>query len=214
VLILLLIYLLFLRKVYSLQSSKKVIQKLFDSGFWLGILYIIEPFSLLFSIIIFAAILLHQKITIHTLITPITGFITPLITYFAYLFWNNSIEGFTQLFYFDEINNISIYSENYIFGIFGIITLLTILSILLKSPRALSVNNAFKKSWLLLIVNAIIATAFAFIVTKKNGSEIVFLLVPSSINIANGFEVVQKKTLKYALFVLLLISTVVTFFFL
>ena len=96
ILIVFLIYLLFLRKVYSLRSPKKVIQKLFDSGFWLGILCILEPFSSLFTVLIFAAILLHQKITVHTLLTPILGFFSPLITYFAYLFWNNSTEEFTE----------------------------------------------------------------------------------------------------------------------
>ena len=214
VLILLLVYLFFLRKIYSLRSSKKVIQKLFDSGFWLGILCILEPFSLLFSILIFAAILLHQKITIHTLVTPILGFITPLISYFAYLLWKNSIEEFTQLFYFDVINNISIYSEDYTFWIFGVIVLLTISSIILKSPKALSVNNSFKKNWILLIINAIITAVFALIITEKNGSEIVFLLVPSSIIIANGFEVIQKNVLKNILFGFLLIATITTFFLL
>jgi hypothetical protein len=191
-----------------------VIQKLFDSGFWLGILCILEPFSLQFSILIFAAILLHQKITIHTLITPIIGFITPLITYFAYLLWNGSIEEFTQLFHFDVIDNISIYTEDYTFWIFGVLLLLTIFSVFLKSPKALSINNSFKKNWMLLIVNAIITTIFALIITEKNGSEILFLLVPSSIIIANGFEVIQKKVLKEILFGLLLIGTVVTFFLL
>ena len=214
VLILLLVYLLFLRKIYSLRSSKKVIQKLFDSGFWLGILCVLEPFSLLFSILIFAAILLHQKITIHTLVTPIIGFITPLITYFAYLLWNNSIEEFTQLFYFDVINNISIYSEDYTFWIFGVIVLLTISSIFLKSPKALSVNNSFKKNWILLIVNTIITAVFALLIIEKDGSEIVFLLVPSSIIIANGFEVIQKNVLKNILFGLLLGGTILTFFLL
>ena len=211
VLILLLVYLLFLRKIYSLQSSKKVIQKIFDSGFWLGILCILEPFSILFSVLIFATILLHQKITIHTLITPIIGFITPLVTYFAYLFWNNSIEEFTQLFYFDVIQNRSIYADDYTFWIFGILISLTIFAIFLKSPKALSVNNSFKKNWILLIINAIITAVFAIIFTDKNGSEIIFLLVPASIIIANGFEVIQKKAIKNILFGLLLIGTVVTF---
>jgi hypothetical protein len=209
---LLLVYLFFLRKTYSLGSSKKVIQKLFDSGFWLGILCILEPFSLLFSILIFAAILLHQKITIHTLITPVIGFASPLISYFAYLFYTNSIKEFTQLFYFDDINNTSIYAKDYTIWIFGVLFFLTTLSIFLKSPKALSVNNSFKKNWILLIINLIIATIFALTINEENGSEIIFLLAPSSIIIANGFEVIQKKVLKNILFGLLLIGTIVTFF--
>lgn len=213
-LIVFLIYLLFLRKVYSLRSPKKVIQKLFDSGFWLGILCILEPFSFLFTVLIFAAILLHQKITVHTLLTPILGFFSPLITYFAYLFWNNSTEEFTNLFYIDVIDNISFYTEDYTIWVFGVLLLLTIISIFLKSPKALSVNNSFKKNWILLIINTIITVAFALIITKKNGSEIIFLLVPSSIIIANGFEVIQKRILKNILFGALLIATVISYFLL
>mgnify|MGYP006079575289 CR=1 FL=1 len=211
-LMLLLIYLFFLRKIYSLGSSKKVIQKIFDSSLWLGILFILEPFSLLFSILIFAAILLHQKITIHTLITPFIGFATPLVSYFAYLLWNNSIEEFTQLFYFDVINTPSIYAKDYTIWIFGVLFLLTTFSIFLKSPKALSVNNSFKKNWILLILNLIITTVFALTINEENGSEIIFLLAPSSIIIANGFEAIQKKVLKNILIGLLLIGTIVTFF--
>ena len=211
---LLLVYLFFLRKIYSLVSSKKVLQKIFDSGFWLGVIFILEPFSLLFSILIFAAILLHQKITIHTLITPIIGFSTPLVSYFSYLLWNNSIEKFKQLFYFDAINNASIYAEDYTIWIFGVLFFLTTLSIFLKSPKALSVNNSFKKNWMLLIINLILTTVFALKINEENGSEIIFLLVPSSIIIANGFEVIQKKVLKNILFALLIIGTIVTFFLL
>lgn len=211
-LILLLVYLFFLRKIYSLGSSKKVIQKLFDSGLWLGILCILEPFSLLFSVLIFAAILLHQKITIHTLITPVMGFATPLISYFAYLLWTNSTKEFAQLFYFDVINNTSIYAKDYTIWIFGTLFFLTTFSIFLKSPKALSVNNSFKRNWMLLIINLILTTVFALTINEENGSEIIFLLAPSCIIIANGFEVIQKKVLKNILFALLLIATVVTFF--
>ena len=214
VLSMLLLYLLFLRKTYSLKSSKKVVQKIFDSGFLLGIFFILKPFSLLFFIILYAAILLHQKRTIHTLLTPIIGFITPLIIYFTYLLWNDSIEQFTQLFYLGEINNVFIYAEDYTIWFFGTLLLLTIFSIILKSPKVLSVNNSFKKSWLVLIINSITAVVFALIIPEKDSSEVIFLIIPTSIIIANGFEVIQKKILKNILFGLLLTGTIFTFFYL
>ena len=212
VLTLLLIYLLFLRKIYSLRSPKKVIQKLFDSGFWLGILFILEPFSILFSVLIFTSILLHQKLTIHTLITPIIGFITPLIIYFTYLFWYDSAEDFTQLFYLDVISNVFIYAEDNTIWITGILLLLMLFSFFLKSPKALSINNSFKKSWILLIINSILAVVFALIITEKNGSEIIFLLVPATIIIANGFEEIQKNIIKEVLFGVLFLATIITYF--
>jgi hypothetical protein len=213
-LITLIIYLLFLRKIYSLRSHKKVIQKLFDSSFWLGILFILNPFSLIFFTLIYTSILLRKKVSYHTLLTPIIGFISPLIIYFAYLFWYDSGEEFQQLFIFNNINSVFINAKDTTLWIFGTILLLTIISIFLKSPKALSVNNSFKKSWIVLIINLVIAVVFALMITEKNGTEIVYFLIPASIIIANGFEVIEKMIIKNILSGLLLIGTVITYFLL
>jgi hypothetical protein len=210
----LIIYLLFLRKIYSLRSSKNVISKLFDSGFWLGVLAILEPFSLVFTVLIYASILLRKKVSIHTLFTPIIGLIAPLIIYLAYLFWNDTTEQINQLFFFNKINSVYIYTKDNTVWLFGTILLLTICSVFLKSPKVLSVNNSFKKSWQLLIINTIIAVVFTLIITGKDGSEVGFLLVPTSIIIANGFEVIEKVLIRNILFGFLLLGTVLTFFLL
>jgi hypothetical protein len=211
---LLLIQLLFLRKVYSFQSSKKVIQKIFDSGFWLGILCLIEPFSILFFILIYASIFLQQKRTINNLITPIIGFISPLIIYFTYLFWNDAAIVFFEIFNIKIADTLFIFDKSDPSWIFWGILFLTLFSTVLKSPKVLSVNNSFKKSWILLIINAITSVVFAVTVSNKNGSEIVYFLIPASIIIANGFEVIQKKIVKNILIILLLGITVSTFFLL
>ena len=213
-LITLIIYLLFLRKIYSLRSPKKMIQKLFDSGFWLGVLIILEPFTLVFFILIYASILLRKKVSFHNILTPIIGFISPLIIYFSYLFWYDYNEEFKQLFAFNNINNVFIYRKDTTLWIFGAVLLLTIISVFLKSPKVLSVNNSFKKSWIILIINSIIAVVFALIITEKNGSEIVYLLIPASIIIANGFEVIEKMIVKNSISALLLIGTILTYFLL
>ena len=214
VLTLLLIHLLFLRKIYSLRSSKSVIQKLFDSGFWLGILFILEPISIVFFLLIIVSVILQHKVTISNIITPVVGFITPLIIYFTYLFWYDTIDVFIALFSFDAIIPLLIYAEDATIWIFGILLLLSIFSIFLKSPKALSVNNSFKRSWQLLIINLILAVVYALLITNKDGSEVIFLALPASVIIANGFEVIQKKMIKNGLFFGLIILAIVGFFWL
>ena len=213
---LVIIYLLFLRKAYSLRSSKNMIQKIFDGGFWLGIMFLLEPFSILFSIVLCVAILAYQKITVNTIISPIIGFVAPLIIYFTYLLWNNSPEQFNQLFNFIPGNQPFIYDKNHSVWIliFAVFLFLTTVSIVLKSPKAFSINNFFRKSWIVLIVNSMIAVVFAVLIREKNGSEIIFFLIPGCIIIANGFEVVKKRILKNILFGLLLLGTIVTLYFL
>ncbi|MEE9406567.1 MAG: DUF6427 family protein [Polaribacter sp.] len=206
--ILTLLHLFFLRKTYSLKSTKQVLQKLFDAGFWLGISFLIEPVLSIYFILIYTGIYLHLKITIHTLLTPVLGFITPLIVYFTYCFWFDITEDFLQLFYFNTINSIFIYAENNIIWFVSIIMVVTLLSIFIKSPKALSVNNSFKKNWILLILNAVIALIFALIIPIKNGSEIVYLLFPTSVIIANGLEVLKSNLVKNILISLVLISVI------
>ena len=54
------ILLIMLRRVYSLRTPKAVIKKMFDSGFWLSILFILEPFTVVFGLLIYISILFFQ----------------------------------------------------------------------------------------------------------------------------------------------------------
>lgn len=195
-LILVIIYFLFLRKTYSLRTSKQIIQKLFDSGLWLGVLFMLEPFSILFIILIFTGILVHQKITIHTLFAPIIGFVTPLFLFFTYYFWFDKTEVFTQLFDFNINFGFHFYgSPKYTWLISGIF-IVSIISIIFKSIEIIAVSNTFRKSWTLLIVNFFVGILFLLFLPIKNGSEIFFILFPVSVIIANGIELITKTIIK------------------
>jgi hypothetical protein len=207
-LVILMLYTLWLRKIYSLKSPNKITQKLFDSGFWLAILFILEPFSALFAVLIYAAIFLHQKPIINSLIAPILGFLTPLIIYAAYCFWFDKFFLFTNLFYLDSLNNFVFYSGNNLYWISVCIAVATIISIFLKSPKTFSINNSFKKSWILLLINITIVVFFALSIPEKNGTEFLFVLFPAAVIIANGLETVTNNLIKNLFFILLLISAI------
>ncbi|WP_439129347.1 DUF6427 family protein [Polaribacter sp.] len=213
-LLLFLVYTLFLRKVYSLRSPKKILQKLFDSGFWLSILFILEPLTAAFALVLYAAILLYQKVIINYLIAPIIGFITPLIIYFTYCFWYDKTYLFTNLFYFDSFKEVNLFAENGFYGLTIFVLLLTVIAIFLKSPKALAVNNSFKKSWLLLVINFVIALIYCLYIPEKNGAEFLFFLFPSAVIIANGIELLQKNIYKNSLFLILLTSAFAAVIFL
>lgn len=213
-LLLFLVYILFLRKVYSLRSSKILMQKLFDSGFWLSILFILEPLTAAFALVLYAGILLHQKAVINYLIAPIIGFIAPLIIYFTYCFWYDKTYVFFNLFYFDSFKGIDLYAENGFYGVSIFVMLLTVFALILKSPKALAVNNSFKKSWLLLIVNFFVALLYCLFIPTKKGVEFLFLLFPAGVIIANGIELLQKNIYKNILFYILLSSAIAAVIFL
>jgi hypothetical protein len=203
-LFLFLFYTLFLRKIYSLKSNKNVLEKLFDIGFWLGICFLIEPITLFFIVLIYLSVYLFKKITLHTVFAPILGFIVPLILYISYLLWQDENVNLLNEFNFLLNFETTIYSDTKYATYLMFILVVTFLSFILKSKDALSINNSFRKSWLLLAFNFVLGI-FLILLNENKGVELlIFILFPVSIIITNGIEMIPKKLIKsLALFILL-----------
>ena len=208
------IYLLFLRKIYSLQSSKKVLKKLFDAGFWVGIMCLFEPKFALFFLLIYVSAYWHQKITIHTFSTPIIGFFTPLFCYFSYLFWQGNQEVLTSVFFKGFTFKMSFFTneKEKIFMISLLI--ITFFAAFLKSKKALLINNTFKKNWSLLLINFLVVLGLFFFENESKNTEILFLLFPISLILANGIELIRKRIFINIFLYLFLIGCIAYLFFL
>ncbi len=212
-LILIFVYFLFLRKIYSLRTHRKIIEKNFDSGFWLSILFVLEPYYIVLFFLIFASNYLQQKMNIHTIFTSIFGFLAPLILYFTYLFWFDSTDVFLKLIHLELSDNFYIESAEGIYEFFVGILIFITLSIFLKSQKAIFINNSFKKNWILLIINFLLTAVFIIIKTDKNESDFLLLLTPASIIIANGFETIKSNLIKIIAISIIFIGAVSVFEF-
>jgi hypothetical protein len=198
------VLLLLFRRVYSLRTKKSIYQKLFDSGLWLGLLFLLSPVNILYVILIYSAIFLYTEATVRTVCIPVLGFISPLILFFTYHFVNDTAEVFYKIFDINVSISYSFYNlltYKLLLGVFGILTLT---SVLLKSSDIFSVSNTFKKSWGLLIIHFFIAVFYILLIENENGFELFSLLIPSTIIIANWLQSVKKKLLIDAVLMLLL----------
>lgn len=185
-----LIILLFLRKAYSLQSSKNIYRKIFDAAFWLGIAFVLEPKTILFFLFLQMAIFIHKKNKINYYITPFLGILPPVIIYFSYCFWFDKTEVFADLFKsdfsFKEINISELETV-----IFTILLFATTVSVFFKSAKVMPINNVFRRNWVLIVINFFIAFLF-FLITEERKGFFLFLF-PTSIIIANGIELIKKR---------------------
>ena len=202
-----LLHILFLKKLYSLKFSKTIFQILFDSGIFLGVLFILEPFSIIYMVLLYVAIYLYHKIIIRTLIIPIVGFLVPLMFYYMYHFWYDTTAIFLQLFYFLPNLNEFIYLKDQFLIPMLLISFLVIASLLLKTTLVLSINNKFRKSWILIIFNLCISLCFVIFLPKKNGSELLFVLFPAAIIVANGMETIANTIVKDIILGLLIVCS-------
>jgi len=202
-----LILLLFLRKIYSLQSTNKTFKKLFDAGFLLGISFLLEPFSLLFGVLIYLSIYLHQHLTFQKLIIPLIGFFIPVFLFFTYCLWYNEIDNFNILFDWFTSYDLSYYYNFKILIPILCISFIILIAIIIKTPRAMAIKNNFRRSWILVLLNFLCAATLVIILKNKNGSEFLYLLFPSAVIIANAIEIYENKWFSNVFIALFIIAS-------
>ena len=207
-----LLLLLFFRKVYSLRTLKTIYSKLFDSGFWLGILFLFAPQYLLYVLLMYVSVLLFLKITFRTIIIPLIGVLIPVFLFFTYHMYNETLEVFYSLFNVDFKFDFENTSSNYYILLFSFFGIFSLISIVLKSGKIFSVSNKFKKSWTLLIVHLFLAVGFIVLKPIKNGSELISFLIPASIIITNWLQTVKKKVIVNLVLLIFLVTSFIIHF--
>ncbi|MDC1261121.1 DUF6427 family protein [Polaribacter sp.] len=190
------LHLFFLRKVYSLQTLKEVFKKLFDAGFWLGVMCLMNPFLIVFSLLLFTAIIVHKRVRFQTLLIPVIGFLIPIFLFFTYSFWIGELSLFTDKFIFYTTYDFSRYQEASFLAPLGVLSFFLLFAIFMKTGSAFSVNNRFRKSWILLLSHLFTSISYLFITFDRDGSELLIAAFPVAVILANGFESIQRNFLK------------------
>ena len=179
------ILLIMLRRVYSLRTPKAVVKKMFDSGFWLAIVFIFEP-------LIYISIILFQKLTFRTALIPIIGFLTPLICYFSYCFYVDDVNGFLQLFAWYTDYDFGFYTSGKVMIPLIFVGSITLFSIVFKTPRVLLISGNYRKFWTLIILNLLVSIGFIALAKDRNGAELMTAFFPIAVILTNGIESFSK----------------------
>ncbi|MFD2566750.1 DUF6427 family protein [Pseudotenacibaculum haliotis] len=201
-LILNIVLLILLRRIYSLRTPKATIKKMFDSGFWLSILFVLEPFTMVYGVLLFASILLFQKLNFRTFLIPIVGFLAPLLIYFAYCFWYDDTDKFLNLFSWYTDYNFGFYQSNHVLIPLIFIGSMTVISILFKTPKVFMVSGNYRKFWTLTIINLLVAVGLIIITNNRTGNELIYAFFPTAVILANGIEGVSKKIFQNLILIL------------
>lgn len=186
--------LVFLRRVYSLRTPKVLFKKMFDSGFWLSILFMLHPFMLIYGILLYASILFFHKLNFRTFFIPIVGFIVPLFCFFTYCFWFDEITRFINLFNWGIGYDMQFYLSAKILIPVIFIGIIILISIFSKTMKLLLVSGLYRKLWFLTLLNLIVATGVIFLTKNKTGGEFIYAFFPLAIVLANWVERIKKST--------------------
>jgi hypothetical protein len=187
------ILLIMLRRVYSLRTPKAVVKKMFDSGFWLAILFILEPFTLIFGLLMYVSIALFQKLTFRSALIPVVGFLVPLMCYFSYCFYVDDVDRFLHLFAWYTDYDFGFYTSEKVRIPLLFVGLITLLSIIFKTPKVFLISGNYRKFWILTIFNLLVSIGFVAITKDRNGAELMTTFFPVAVILTNGIESFSKS---------------------
>ena len=206
-----LLLLIFLRRVFSLRSNKDVYKKIFDCGFWLGILFLLDSTTVIFGVLIFLSVGMFQKLTVRTLLIPVVGFVTPVFCYFSYCLWEGDTSEFSNLFLWYSNYNFEVYAANKFLFSTLFLGIGSLISIVIKTPKVFLISGDYRKYWILIIFNFFLAITVFLIQNTHQTNKVLLLFFPASVIITNWLESIERGFVKN-IFIIVLIATPVILF--
>jgi hypothetical protein len=201
------------RKLLSLRKKDNLLSKLFDSGFLIGISYLVYPNSIIFLILIYLGYFVYLKIIDKRLLIPLIGFVTPLFLTFTYLLFFDKIGQFKTLTEFN-FNITFTWFNQWHFSIPFMILGFVLLILIFKYASV----NVFsdleeERNYKLVIAQLLIGTLLLVLNGTEIKDSIILIFFPAAILVGNSLKSIKREWLQELLLYLLLFLALFLFFF-
>ena len=197
------LFLLIYKNLAQLKTKGRKQAALFDAGIYTGIAFLVFEWAILFLPFIIVSLTLAQKLSLKNILSPVLGFLTPLLLFFTYYFITDNTDVFLAKTEFISNLNFSSYGDNTIQLPLIIYTGIIAISILSVLPNAISISGPYRYQYSLAIVMLIFGAITILLSPQKNGAELLIIFTPTSIIIGRFFKVVTNQKIKDALLFIL-----------
>ena len=161
---------------------------------------------------VYASIIIYKKIDFRNFIIPIIGFVTPIFLYVTFLFYFDNLTVFYNHFNFEYSLDFEFYKSLKILIPLLFLGLILLWAMLNVSPKFMLVNNVHKMSWTVVLWLLLISVSVAVFAPLKTSSELLFVIFPSAIIIANFLQKKESLILKNGILYLFLLLSVAIYF--
>jgi len=201
------VFILFaIRRIISLRSNLNIKKKLFDAAFWITLASLFYFWTILFLILVFAALIFYSIGQVNNWIIPFTGILTVVLIVVSYHIITENTFG--DIFnYMDGMSfEFSSYNKLSLIISITIILSLTLWAMFFYIKKLQDKSRTYRPSFILILVALIIGITIVVIAPNKNGSEFIFMFAPLAIIMTNYIESI-KDTWFAEVFVWLLVVT-------
>jgi len=199
--------LLAVRRIYSIRTKKMLLLKLFDSGLYIGVAFLLYPISAIYLLLIYISYFIYIRVINKDLLIPILGFITPIFLAFTYYFIFDKIGEFKNI---TEINlgyDVAKFADQSLYIPLVGLLFIIVLALYKNIANRHSLDNEGKNS-ISLVVNHLVITVILFSFDNlKLEENIQFIFLPVAVLVGNLILLTKKGWLKEMLLYTILLLT-------
>lgn len=203
------VFILFaIRRIISLRTNLHVKKKLFDAAFWIALASLFYFWSILFLVLVFAALIFYSIGQSNNWMIPFTGIVTVVLIVVSYnIITENTFGDFYN--YIDSVGfDFSNYNSPKLITSIVIMSLLGLWTLFFYTKKLQDKSRSLRPSFTLVLIALIIGVAIVILAPNKNGSEFIFLFAPLAIIMTNYIESVKKVWLAEVFIWLLIITPI------
>ena len=200
--------LLGLRRIFSLKKNLNTKKKLFDAGFWIALATIFYPWSVLYFVPLFVAILMITSDYFKNTFAVFFGALSVSLTAFLYIFFlNKDFDIWLKLM--PQINlDLSIYYDLITFFPLAILLISSLWGISSLFNKMVFKTSKSRFVYFILFSALVIGLIIPLVSENKSMADFIFLVFPLAIVMANNTEQTHSQWLP-SVFILLLFATAV-----
>ena len=205
--------LLALRRILSFNSKKNVQKKILDASLWIGIATLFYFWSILFLLVLYAALIQLASKNFKLFLIPIIGiFVVFIICTIYFLYLDNNMYWYTDHKNFTSFD-FSLYKllKNF-FSLFVILSMIVI-SLVFKFLNFTKTPLRKKSKYWIIIFTLITGIIIVILTGQKNGIELIFTIVPISILFSNFIEALQREWVSEMMLWFILTAPIFSYFF-
>ena len=200
--------LLGLRRIFSLKKNLNTKKKLFDAGFWIALATIFYPWSVLYFVPLFVAILMITSDYFKNTFAVFFGALSVSLTAFLYIFFLNK-DFDIWLKQMPQINlDLSIYYDLITFFPLAILLISSLWGISSLFNKMVFKISKSRFVYFILFSALVIGLIIPLVSENKSMADFIFLVFPLAIVMANNTEQTHSQWLP-SVFILLLFGTAV-----
>ena len=169
---------------------------LFDAGLCVGLSFLFFKGALLLILWLLFSLVAFKKANLRNSLICLVGFSVPVWFFFVYCFFVENSILFYNLFVFEVGFDWALYKTKVYAMPLLVLFAFNTLAVLAALPNVLSRKTSFRRHYLLLVFMFFIGLGMVLLTDEKNGSELSYLFLPSSVLIATFVDKTSKKWVK------------------